>query len=121
MKNGHADLASEAHAAAEAASSAGISQQEIAIAVGASQSQVSRILSGKSVRRSRLFDEVCIYAYDAQRRTQPHKKASATESSTLIAAMDSVWDGTETHAKALALVIRSLGALMPQAPKAKIK
>ena len=105
------DLLVEAMAAAKAARSAGLSQQDIAKEIGASQSQISRILSGKSTRRSRLFNEVCIYAFDAERRGQDQKKPSAGSCPTLLDAIDATWDGTERHAKALAVVIRSLGSL----------
>lgn len=105
------DLHVEAMAAAKAARSAGLSQQDIATEIGASQSQISRILSGKSTRRSRLFNEVCIYAFDAERRGQDQKKPSAGSCPTLLDAIDATWDGTERHAKALAVVIRSLGTL----------
>ena len=82
---------------------------QIAIAVGASQSQVSRVLSGHSVRRSKLFDVICKYVYSADRAGSPHPEKSAE----LMDALRSVWDGSPRHAKALALVIRSLGELTP--------
>lgn len=46
-------LRSEALSAYSAAAHAGLGQNEIAIAFGTSQSQVSRILSRKALRRSR--------------------------------------------------------------------
>jgi transcriptional regulator with XRE-family HTH domain len=116
MKPRQSDLLSEAMAATQAARSAGLSQQDIASALGASQSQVSRILSGKSTRRSRLFDEVCIYAFDAKRQHQSPKKPLADSCPTLLDAIDAIWDGTERHAKALAVVIRSLGSLSQHEP-----
>lgn len=86
----------------------GISQKEIASAVGASQSQVSRILSGNNQRASRLLEEVCLYVekYDVG-VTVEHVRRNTD----LIEAMSSVWDGSSTHARALAAVIRSLSAL----------
>src|SRR5512143_903955 len=87
---------------------AGLTQEQIAKAVPASQSQVRRILSGKAVRRSRLFDEICIYVNNAAKGVSPE---AVCESGELIEAVASVWDGTAHHAKALAEVIRSLGAL----------
>lgn len=104
-------LQAEALAAAQAAHSAGLSQQEIALALGASQPQVSRILAGKSTRRTRLFEAVCMYAYEAQAKVQKGTKPPARSCSTLLDALDAVWDGTDRHAKALAQVIRSLGSL----------
>lgn len=89
---------------------AGLTQEQIAKAVYASQSQVSRILSGKSVRRSRLYDEICIYVDNALRGVSAE---SVRESEEIIDAIASVWDGTAHHATALATVIRSLGGLSP--------
>jgi transcriptional regulator with XRE-family HTH domain len=111
MNAANDDLKAEALAAAQAAHAAGLSQQEIAAALGVSQPQVSRILAGKSTRRTRLFEAVCIYAYEAQARVQKGAKPPARSCSTLLDALDAVWDGTDRHAKALALVIRSLGSL----------
>lgn len=93
---------------AQRARLAGLTQEQIARAVSASQSQVSRILSGKSVRSSRLFNEVCIYVNNAAKGVSPE---TVRENHELIEAVASVWDGTAHHAKALAEVIRSLGAL----------
>lgn len=111
MGRAHVTLKSEALAAARAATAAGLRQTDIAGALGASQSQVSRILSGRSLRRSRLFDEVCIYAFDALRERDAISKPAAASNAVLTAALDAVWDGSERHAQALALIIRSLAAL----------
>lgn len=100
------DLAIEASLATQRATDLGLTQAMIAAAVGASQSQVSRVLSGAGVRRSRLFDEVCKYVFSVG-----GSKPNVSDSAELTAALEAVWDGTESHAKALALVIRSLGAL----------
>ena len=104
----HADasLRTEAQLAVKRASELGLTQAVIAKAIGASQSQVSRVLSGAGVRRSLLFDAVCRYVFsvDAER-------PSIAESKELTRALADVWDGTPEHATALALVIRSLGAL----------
>lgn len=89
-----------------------MTQEQIAEAVEASQSQVSRLLSGKSVRQSRLYDEICIYVDNALRGISPE---AVRENEELIAAIASVWDGTGHHATALATVIRSLGELNPVA------
>lgn len=104
-------LKSEALSASSAASHAGLSQNDIAIAVGASQSQVSRILSGKSLRRSRTFERICIYAFESLDKVQGKNKPPASANQDLITALDAVWDGSDQHAKALAVVIRSLGGL----------
>ena len=110
MKTG-SSLAIEAKLAAKNARENGLTQASIASAVGASQSQVSRILSGASSRRSRLFVEVCKYA-----REHRAKRPRQTLCVELTSALDDVWDGTTRHAEALALVIRSLGALGSASP-----
>ncbi len=96
----------EARLAAKKARDLGVSQMEIAAAIGASQSQVSRILCGTSRRRSRLFDDVCKYVFFVE-----SKRRKYSLSGELTEALADVWDGTHGHAKALALVIRSLGGL----------
>lgn len=106
-----AELQAEALTAADAARSAGLSQKDIAAALGASQPQVSRILAGKSTRRTQLFEAVCMYAFEAQARAQKGLKPPARTCNTLLEALDAIWDGTDRHAKALAVVIRSLGSL----------
>lgn len=93
---------------AERARAANITQQQIAEAIGASQSQVSRILSGSSRRHSKLFAEVCIYVENAARGISPEV---VRENDVLIEALASVWDGTAHQANAIATVIRSLGVL----------
>jgi transcriptional regulator with XRE-family HTH domain len=99
-------LRAEALLAASRAREVGLTQAEIADALNASQSQVSRVLAGRSKRRSRLFDEVCKYVFSVRDGALPSvPPAELTE------ALGSIWDGTPEHAKALALVIRSLGAL----------
>ncbi len=108
-----AKLKAEANLAALRAAELGLTQSMIASAIGASQSQVSRILSGGGARRSRLFDDVCKYVFSIT-----DKQARSAESDELKAALAEVWDGTPRHAKALALVIRSLGALSPHVPLA---
>lgn len=99
-------LVAEAQLIAAKAKSLGLSQIEISKGIGASQSQVSRVLAGMSKRRSRLFDKVCKYVNSAALPAGTSSKAGAAE---LERALAEVWDGTEAHAEALALVIRSLG------------
>lgn len=107
---GQVELRGFAHTVAQRARLGGLTQEQIAKAVSASQSQVSRILSGKSVRRSRLYDEICIYVDNALRGVSAE---SVRENEEIIDAIASVWDGTAHHATALATVIRSLGGLSP--------
>lgn len=86
----------------------GIAQADIAAHVGASQPQVSRILKGDAVRASRLFEEVCLFV----ERFQGGVTADAVRANPdLIEALQATWDGSASHAKALAAVIRSLAVL----------
>ena len=102
------ELRSLAIHVAQRARLAGLTQEHIAKAVLASQSQVSRILSGRAVRRSHLFDEICIYVNNAAKGVSSEVVRDNDE---LIDAIANVWDGTAHHARALAEVIRSLGGL----------
>ena len=106
----------EALTAARAAKLAGLSQLDIAKAVGASQSQVSRILAGKSRRRSKLFTDICIFALNTPGVASNNGRPNVSTNDDLMAAINAVWDGTHQHAKALAIVIHSLGALGTAAP-----
>lgn len=88
----------------------GISQAEIAERIGASQAQVSRILSGGSTRTSRLFEEVCLFVEQFEGGVSSEAVRSNPD---LIEALETTWDGSASHAKALAAVIRSLAVLRP--------
>jgi transcriptional regulator with XRE-family HTH domain len=91
----------------------GITQAEIAAAVGASQGQVSRILRGHSHRSSRLHEEVCLYV---ERFASGVTAGAVRDNDELIEAIKSTWDGSASHARALSAVIRSLAVLrMPNA------
>ena len=102
------DFNTEARLAAEHARRIGLTQQDIAYAINASQSQVSRILAGHARRRSRLLNDICKYVFS----TVEEKPGRPERSPELMAALAAVWDGTPRHAQALALVIRSLGGLV---------
>lgn len=88
--------------------STGMTQKQIAIAVGASQSQVSRILSGHIIRRTRLLETLCIYASS---KLHFGKRPDVRRNTELMSALAEVWDGSDEHARALARVIRSLAEL----------
>ena len=88
----------------------GISQADIAAHVMASQSQVSRILKGEGIRRSRLFEEVCLFVERFDGGVSVDAVCSNRE---LVEALQATWDGSASHAKALAAVIRSLAILKP--------
>jgi len=114
--NARASIRSEAKLATSRAKSIGLTQAAIAEAVCASQSQVSRVLSGKSRRRSRLFDTVCKYVFSVNNANDGLRTPQDCDQ--LMRALGEVWDGSEAHAEALALVIRSLGALGSAQPNA---
>jgi len=92
----------------------GITQSQVAMAVGASQSQISRILSGRSERGSRLLEEVCLYVERLEGGITPKAVAANRD---LMDAICASWDGTAAHARALSAVIRSLAALGPRSEK----
>lgn len=85
-----------------------ITQAQIATALGASQPQVSRILQGKALRHSRLQEEVCLYI---ERLAGGVTCEAVRANDEMISALADTWDGSAAHAKALAVVIRSLAAL----------
>lgn len=92
----------------------GLTQEELAKALNASQSQVSRILSGRASPRSKLLNKICVYASSAVTGVNP---ALVRDNESLISALTAVWDGTPDHAESLSAVIRSLVLLSPQGPK----
>lgn len=102
------DLQARLVRAAQSCRDRGITQQQIAEALGASQSQVSRVLSGRGQRFSRLTEEVCEYVELGVRRIS---KAEVRQNDDLVEAIQETWDGSSSHARALAAVIRSLGML----------
>ncbi len=107
---------SQALALARTIRKLGLTQAELATALDASQPQISRILRGHLQRRSRLFDELCVYVRSLRKGVTP---SAVRENAELIDALAATWDGTAQHAAALAGVIRSLGALQKQAPPIK--
>ena len=102
------ELASRALRAAATFKSQGITQSEIASRLGASQSQISRILAGQSVSRSKLALEVCLYAETLEAGVS---LKAVMHNDELLEAVRQTWDGSAAHAKALATVIRSLAVL----------
>jgi transcriptional regulator with XRE-family HTH domain len=84
----------------------GLTQQEIAHALGLEQSQVSRLLAGKLARRTKAFDQLCRYL-----RVPPSDQLAPPFPEQLKEAVMATWDGSSAHADALATVIRALGVL----------
>lgn len=111
------DLSARIQAAANACRNLGITQSQIAHDLGASQSQVSRILGGQSHRRSRLAEEICLYV---ERFSGDGVSADAVRmNNDLVQAVQSVWDGSAGHAKAISTVIRALAVLRDPEPAAR--
>lgn len=94
---------------AQRAKSLGLTQEEIAFALGASQSQVSRVLSGQTKKYAGLAERVCNYVNS---HIQGVSRESITSNDELMDALASVWDGSSHQARLLANLIRSAGALM---------
>lgn len=88
----------------------GLTQAQIAADLGASQSQVSRILKGQGLKASRLAEEVCLYVEKFEGGVTADSVRSNDD---LVSALTVTWDGSATHARALSAVIRSLSALGP--------
>ncbi|WP_197693945.1 helix-turn-helix transcriptional regulator [Vogesella sp. LIG4] len=107
------DPKQKAHELASLFKAAGITQTALAMAMGVNQSQVSRVLSGQITRRTKLLNKLCIYAESKLAITD---KPDVRTNRELMAALGEVWDGTATHAHALAQVIRSLAQLHPVPP-----
>lgn len=107
------DQKARALRAAETCRTLGITQEEIAVAVGASQPQVSRILAAKGLRYSRLFEEVCLYV---ERLGGGVTNDAVRSNEDLVDALQFTWDGSAAHARALATVIKSLAVLGPHLP-----
>ena len=87
----------------------GITQDEIASVVGASQPQISRVLQGNGLRATKLSEEICLYAERLEGGGLTAEAVRANED--LIEALRVTWDGSAGHAKALSTVIRSLVVL----------
>ena len=103
------DFNAMARQAAARAKQLGLTQEAIAAALGASQSQVSRVLSGHAKRHSKLLDAVCKYVFSHSQG----ESGSTDGNRELMQAINDVWYGTPQHAHALATVIRSLSLLHP--------
>lgn len=112
------DLEARTERARRICKARGVTQAQIAADLGASQSQVSRILQGQGHRASRLAEEVCLYA---ERLEGGVTAESVKGNNDLVGALAVTWDGSATHARALSAVIRSLSALGPSHPRAPSK
>lgn len=89
----------------------GITQSEIAKAIGVNQSQVSRMLSGDALADTPSAHKLCAWILRSPGRV---RASEVLENKELIGAVAFAWDGSPQHATALAAVIRSLRVLWPQ-------
>lgn len=87
---------------------AGISQSDLAIATGIHQSQISRILSGRSGGSSESMHRLCTFLLATSTASPADRVIGSRE---LIEALAYTWDGSSGQEKALASVIRSLRGL----------
>ena len=90
-----------------------ISQVALSNALEASQSQVSRVLSGQTSMSSKLARGMQEYVF---MRLHGSGRSRVTSNEDLMEALEVAWDGTPSHARALAAVIRSLALLQRSSP-----
>lgn len=86
-----------------------ITQESISEATGVSQSQVSRVLSGKSKRASKVFIKICNYVNNYNTTVTAEM---VSKNKVLLDAIASVWDGSDAQSNALATVIRTLSLVI---------
>lgn len=106
----HAEIKARTERARHVCKLRGITQLQIAADLGASQSQISRILKGEGSKVTRLAEEVCLYV---EKQAGGVTADSVRGNEDLVSALAMTWDGSATHARALSAVIRSLSALGP--------
>lgn len=87
------------------AKSLGLTQKTIANGSGISQSQVSRVFSGKGKRESKAYKEICKYINYQKVRVSPELVIGNQK---LINALTKVWDGSDQQASIIAGIIYSL-------------
>ena len=104
----YTDRQAVAVAMADRARRLGLTQEAIAKAVGASQSQVSRVLAGRGQGHGRLHVAVCNYV---QNYGAGISAKSVRDNPELVEALRVAWDGTPQQSLILATIIRGLGAL----------
>lgn len=86
-----------------------LNQSEIATLLGCSQSQISRIASGRARRKSALVRKICANMHKllpVYRLRQAG--AEAGHEARLREALLAVWDGTDTQANALVEILSGL-------------
>lgn len=81
----------------------GLTQAEVATAIGCDQGQVSRLLSGASSSRSRTYRQICDYVFRAD--TAEHEVGERI----IRDALSDCWDGSADDARDIAGILRALG------------
>lgn len=89
---------------------AGMSQTAYSIASGVRQWTISRLLA-PNYRRKRLSKELIKLCKYANIKIYSQQAVDPRSSKALMDALESVWDGSDQHSKALARCIRDLGRL----------
>lgn len=92
------------------------SQEQLALVMQVSQSQISRVLSGKGKRRTKLFDGLCIYMHNQIKGVTIH---AVQESAEMLEAIASIWDGSTEQAQSIAVAIRGLKPLCNASERVK--
>lgn len=89
-------------------------QSDLANAIGLSQGQVSRLLSGDFKKTGKTYERLCIYVSKIARQRE---QINPIENEEIMNAIASVWDGSPRQARYLAQIIRSLGPLCNKGAK----
>lgn len=85
-----------------------LTQEMLASDLKVSQSQISRVVSGKSIKQSKLYDSLCIYL---QNKAKGISLETVKNNTVILGAIASIWDGTDEQAQSLSLAIRGLKSL----------
>jgi arginine repressor len=93
----------------------GLTQVTLARRARVSQATVSRALAGIALRRGAARSRLFIYA--GIRQGREHLPGQSTRQ--IVKAFEAIWDGTHSHARAIARIIEALGELRPKESKGK--
>ena len=88
--------------------SSGLTQSEYSKKSGVNQATISRLLKTESNRTRLSSGLVKLWNY-ASINIYRHKVNDIMTQTELLNALESVWDGTESHAKALTKLLEALG------------
>jgi len=93
----------------------GLTQVTLARHARVSQATVSRALAGIALRKGSARSRLFIYAGIKQ----GHGRLPRQSVRQIVKAFESIWDGTHSHARAIARIIEALGELRPKESKRK--